>query len=72
MIWREMKEGSMDLELIIAKLHEELGLIDRAIADLERLPVRTLRRPGRPRNWRHTGPRTSETRKERPQEENRC
>jgi|AmaraimetFIIA100_FD_contig_31_21803852_length_543_multi_4_in_0_out_0_1 hypothetical protein len=62
----------MDLELIIAKLHEELGLIDRAIADLERLPVRSLRRPGRPRNGRHVGPRTSETLKEQPQGEGRC
>ena len=62
----------MDLELIIAKLHQELGLIDRAIADLERLPVRTLRRPGRPRNGRHAYPRISETHPERPKEEGRC
>ena len=40
----------MDVEGIIAKLHEERGLIDRAIADLERLPVRRYRGPGRPRN----------------------
>ena len=62
----------MDLELIIAKLHEELGLIDRAIADLERLPVRTMRRPGRSRNWRHSIPRTGEAHQEHPTEESRC
>jgi len=45
----------MDLEQVIAQLHEELGLIDRAIADLERLPVNGLRVSGRPRSVRHPG-----------------
>ena len=62
----------MDLEVVIAKLHQELGLIDRAIADLERLPLRTLRRPARPRNWRRARPRTSETHSEPAKEQRQC
>ena len=55
----------MDLERVIAKLHEELGLIDRAIADLERLPVNGPRGPGRPRSVRRAGHGSGITHKKR-------
>ena len=37
----------MDLQLIIVKLHQELGFIDRAIAELEHMSAPRRRRPFR-------------------------
>ena len=51
----------MDLERVIAQLHEELGLIDQAIADLERLPMRNRRVAGRLRVGRPAGSRNNGT-----------
>ena len=53
----------MDLERVIAKLHEELGLIDEAIANLERLPVHDG--GNRSRGGRPAGPRRYSSRKRR-------
>ena len=41
--------GSLDLEIVLAKLHREHELINNAIEKLEQLPSRRKRGPGRPR-----------------------
>ncbi len=51
----------MDLKHVIAQLHEELGLIDQAIADLERLPMKNRRVTGRLRLGRPVGSRSNGT-----------
>ena len=45
------KRGRLNLEVVLARLHQEHELITVAIEKLEQLPSRNKRGPGRPRIW---------------------